>query len=102
MSWPKTSIARSRSAAPFAAAPRRRVILIKPTTQRREDRGAHSRIDGFEQRDDVNFLKHTLAVYRADGPPAISYSPVTITRSPPGKRAYGAEGERLASQGAEP
>ena len=69
---------------------------------RKESRGAHSRIDGFEQRDDVNFLKHTLAVYRADGPPAISYSPVTITRSPPGKRAYGAEGERLASQGAEP
>jgi fumarate reductase flavoprotein subunit len=62
---------------------------------RKESRGAHSRIDGFEQRDDANFLKHTLAAYRADGPPAISYRPVNITKSPPGKRAYGAEGERL-------
>ncbi len=62
---------------------------------RKESRGAHSRLDGFEQRDDVNFLKHTLAIYRADGPPAISYMPVNITRSKPGKRAYGAEGEYL-------
>ena len=62
---------------------------------RKESRGAHSRLDGFEQRDDANFLKHTLAVYRADGPPAISYMPVNITRSAPGKRAYGAEGEHL-------
>jgi fumarate reductase flavoprotein subunit len=61
---------------------------------RKESRGAHSRIDGFEQRDDANFLKHTLATYRADGPPAISYSPVNITKSAPGKRAYGAAGER--------
>jgi len=62
---------------------------------RKESRGAHSRLDGFEQRDDANFLKHTLAVYRADGPPTISYMPVNITRSKPGKRAYGAEGEYL-------
>ena len=34
---------------------------------RKESRGAHQRLDGFEQRDDANFLKHTLAVYRADG-----------------------------------
>jgi len=25
--------------------------------QRRESRGAHQRLDGFEQRDDANFLK---------------------------------------------
>jgi fumarate reductase flavoprotein subunit len=65
---------------------------------RRESRGSHSRLDGFEQRDDAGFLKHTLATYRADGPPAISYSPVNITRSPPGQRAYGGEGERLDRQ----
>jgi fumarate reductase flavoprotein subunit len=62
---------------------------------RRESRGAHQRIDGFDKRDDANYLKHTLAHYRADGPPRIDYGPVKITKSPPGKRAYGAEGERL-------
>jgi fumarate reductase flavoprotein subunit len=60
-----------------------------------ESRGAHQRIDGFEARDDANYLKHTLAQYRPDGPPQIGYGPVKITKSPPGKRAYGAEGERL-------
>jgi fumarate reductase flavoprotein subunit len=62
---------------------------------RRESRGAHQRLDGFESRDDATFLKHTLAHYRADGPPRIDYAPVNITRLPPGKRAYGAEAERL-------
>ena len=28
---------------------------------RKESRGSHQRLDGFEQRDDVNFLKHSLA-----------------------------------------
>jgi fumarate reductase flavoprotein subunit len=67
---------------------------------RKESRGAHSRID-FDQRDDANFLKHSLAVYRPDGPPTISYSAVNITRSRPGKRAYGAEAERLDAHGKE-
>jgi fumarate reductase flavoprotein subunit len=75
---------------------------------RKESRGSHARIDGFEQRDDVNFLKHTLAAYRADGPPLISYGAVKITKSVPGTRAYGAAGERAEqsrkteSQGAKP
>ena len=69
---------------------------------RRESRGAHQRLDGFERRDDAAFLKHTLAYYRPDGPPRIDYSPVKITKLPPGTRAYGAEGERLekSAQGA--
>jgi fumarate reductase flavoprotein subunit len=58
-------------------------------------------LDGFNARDDASFLKHTLAHYRPDGPPLIDYSPVTITRSPPGKRAYGAEGERTENVGKE-
>jgi fumarate reductase flavoprotein subunit len=62
---------------------------------RRESRGAHQRLDGFETRDDAAFLKHTLAHYRPDQPPLIDYSPVVITHSPPGKRAYGAEAERI-------
>ncbi|GDY27203.1 fumarate reductase flavoprotein subunit [Agarivorans sp. Toyoura001] len=57
---------------------------------RKESRGSHQRIDGFEQRDDVNFLKHTLANYRPDMAPEISYSDVKITKSQPAERVYGA------------
>ncbi|MEQ1804363.1 MAG: fumarate reductase (quinol) flavoprotein subunit [Burkholderiaceae bacterium] len=61
--------------------------------QRRESRGSHQRLDGFEARDDVNFLQHSLATYVPDAAPHISFAPVRITRSPPGTRAYGAAGE---------
>jgi succinate dehydrogenase flavoprotein subunit len=60
---------------------------------RRESRGSHQRLDGFEARDDVNFLKHSLAYYRAGEAPQIGYGPVKITTSTPGTRAYGAAGE---------
>src|SRR2546425_274883 len=53
---------------------------------RRESRGAHSRTD-FPNRDDANYLKHTLA-YRADGAPRIDYVPVKITKWQPVERKY--------------
>ena len=62
---------------------------------RTESRGAHQRLDGFDTRDDVNFLCHSLANYRDGAAPQITTMPVTITRSPPGQRAYGALGEQL-------
>ncbi len=65
---------------------------------RRESRGAHQRIDGFEKRDDVNFLAHSLANYRDGAAPEISYGPVKITKSQPGERAYGALGEALEAK----
>ena len=61
--------------------------------QRRESRGAHQRLDGFTERDDVNFLKHTLATFAGEDVPRIHFSDVTITHSPPAIRAYGAAGE---------
>jgi fumarate reductase flavoprotein subunit len=61
---------------------------------RRESRGSHQRLDGFDQRDDVNFLKHTLAYRAGDDPPRIAYGPVKVTRSAPGTRSYGAAGEQ--------
>ncbi|HKJ50843.1 MAG TPA: fumarate reductase (quinol) flavoprotein subunit, partial [Gammaproteobacteria bacterium] len=64
--------------------------------QRRESRGAHQRLDGFEQRDDAGFLKHTLAYHEPGGAPRIDYQEVIITRSQPGTRAYGAAGEAEA------
>jgi fumarate reductase flavoprotein subunit len=60
---------------------------------RRESRGSHQRLDGFEARDDVNFLRHSLAHYREGDVPQIGYGPVKITSSTPGTRAYGAAGE---------
>jgi len=59
---------------------------------RKESRGAHQRLDGYEQRDDANYLRHTLAYHTPDGPPRIEYQDVVITRSQPGTRAYGAAG----------
>jgi fumarate reductase flavoprotein subunit len=53
---------------------------------RKESRGSHSRSD-FEERDDENFLKHSLA-YKTDAAPRIDYSPVTITRWQPEERVY--------------
>lgn len=60
---------------------------------RKESRGSHQRLDGFTERDDVNYLRHSLAIFSSDGAPRIDYGPVKITRSTPGTRAYGAAGE---------
>jgi fumarate reductase flavoprotein subunit len=62
---------------------------------RRESRGAHQRLDGFESRDDEKFLCHSLAHYCAGKAPTIGYGPVKITKSQPAQRAYGALGEQL-------
>lgn len=61
---------------------------------RKESRGAHQRPDeGCTERDDVNFLKHTLAFHNPQGAPRLEYSDVKITKLPPAKRVYGAEAE---------
>ena len=61
---------------------------------RRESRGAHQRLDdGCTERDDVNFLKHTLAFYQPDSAPRLEYGDVKITTLPPAKRVYGSAGE---------
>jgi fumarate reductase flavoprotein subunit len=60
---------------------------------RKESRGAHQRLDkGCTERDDVNFLKHTLAFHTpAGGAPRLEYSDVKITKLAPAKRVYGGE-----------
>src|SRR4051812_21691748 len=61
---------------------------------RRESRGAHMRLDGFEARDDDNFLKHTLAYRVGEGALRIEHQPVTITKSAPRARHYGGAGKQ--------
>jgi fumarate reductase flavoprotein subunit len=56
--------------------------------QRTESRGAHQRTD-FPERNDKEFLAHSLVYRDADGQPRVEYAPVTITRWPPGERVYG-------------
>ena len=62
------------------------MTIAHSARNRHESRGAHSRTD-FPQRDDANYLKHTLA-FQTDGPPRIDYVPVTITKWQPVERKY--------------
>ncbi len=54
---------------------------------RRESRGAHSRED-YPQRNDEEFLKHTLITRQPDGEYRITYKPVVITKYQPKERVY--------------
>jgi fumarate reductase flavoprotein subunit len=73
-------------------------VIVYSALNRKESRGSHQRLDGFENRDDVNYLKHTLAYYTGDGAPRIEYGDVKITKSKPGTRAYGAAGEKAEQE----
>jgi len=61
--------------------------VAEGSLERRESRGAHQRLD-YTERDDENFLKHSLAYRREDERPRIEWLDVTITRSQPGVRDY--------------
>jgi succinate dehydrogenase / fumarate reductase, flavoprotein subunit len=74
------------------------VVLIG-AFNRRESRGAHSRTD-YQSRDDINFLKHTLAYFSTadkagrgiggavEAQPRMAWHPVTFTRYAPMERKY--------------
>ncbi len=53
---------------------------------RRETRGSHAMVE-HPRRNDAEFLTHTL-LWRTDGPPRVSYLPVSITRWQPMERTY--------------
>ncbi|OGB91747.1 MAG: fumarate reductase (quinol) flavoprotein subunit [candidate division NC10 bacterium RIFCSPLOWO2_02_FULL_66_22] len=62
--------------------------IVQSALQRRESRGSHQRTE-YPQRDDTQFLAHSLAYRVEEASPRIEYLPVTITRWPPGQRVYG-------------
>ncbi|MBP1933836.1 fumarate reductase flavoprotein subunit [Ammoniphilus resinae] len=56
---------------------------------RKESRGSHYRED-YPKRDDVNWLKRTLAYWPMEADqPTLQYEDVKITELPPGDRGYG-------------
>jgi succinate dehydrogenase / fumarate reductase flavoprotein subunit len=64
-------------------------VIVAGGLARKESRGAHARTD-YPQRDDENWLNHTLAHKSEGRMPSLSYKPVNIDweRYPPQERKY--------------
>jgi succinate dehydrogenase / fumarate reductase flavoprotein subunit len=55
---------------------------------RKESRGAHARPYDYPDRDDENYMKHTLVSLDDDGRPQLEWKPVTVTKWEPQERKY--------------
>jgi succinate dehydrogenase/fumarate reductase flavoprotein subunit len=61
--------------------------MVEVGLARKESRGAHARPYDFPERDDDNFLRHTLVSWNGDRP-ELSWEPVRMTKWQPQERTY--------------
>jgi succinate dehydrogenase / fumarate reductase flavoprotein subunit len=61
--------------------------MVVAGIERTESRGAHARPQDYPERDDENFLRHTIVKW-VDGAPKLSWKPVTMTKWQPMERTY--------------
>src|SRR5436189_1526988 len=62
--------------------------MIVAGIARKESRGAHARPHDYPNRDDENYMKHTLGTPGEDGRPKLDWKPVTMTKWQPQERKY--------------
>jgi succinate dehydrogenase / fumarate reductase flavoprotein subunit len=61
--------------------------MVEAGLARRESRGAHARPYDYPNRDDENFMRHTMVTW-ADGRPELRWEPVRTTKWQPQERKY--------------